>query len=52
MVVMRDLDFKHCVFSEKNMYTTDKRDGLNKKRRRVAGPLCTRLGLSTGEKTK
>ena len=24
------LDFEHCVFSEKNMYTADKRDGLNK----------------------
>ena len=24
------LDFEHCVFSEKNMYTADKRDGLSK----------------------
>ena len=24
------LDFDHCVFSEKNMYTSDKRDGLSK----------------------
>lgn len=24
------LDFDHCVFSEKNMYTTDKRDGMSK----------------------
>ena len=24
------LDFEHCVFSEKNMYTTDRRDGMSK----------------------
>ena len=24
------LDFEHCVFSEKNMYTADKRDGMSK----------------------
>ena len=24
------LDFDHCVFSEKNMYTSDKRDGMSK----------------------
>ena len=24
------LDFEHCVFSEKNMYSTNKRDGLSK----------------------
>lgn len=24
------LDFEHCVFSERNMYTSDKRDGLSK----------------------
>ena len=24
------LDFDHCVFSEKNMYSTDRRDGLSK----------------------
>ena len=24
------LDFEHCVFSEKNMYTSDKRDGMSK----------------------
>lgn len=24
------LDFDHCVFSEKNMYTTDRRDGMSK----------------------
>ncbi len=24
------LDFEHCVFSEKNMYSSDKRDGLTK----------------------
>lgn len=24
------LDFEHCVFSERNMYTADKRDGLSK----------------------
>ena len=24
------LDFEHCVFSEKNMYAADKRDGLSK----------------------
>ena len=24
------LDFEHCIFSEKNLYTADKRDGLSK----------------------
>ena len=24
------LDFEHCLFSEKNMYTSDKRDGTSK----------------------
>ena len=24
------LDFEHCVFSEKNMHSTDKRDGMSK----------------------
>lgn len=24
------LDFEHCVFSEKNMYSSDKRDGTSK----------------------
>ena len=24
------LDFEHCVFTEKNMYTADRRDGMSK----------------------
>lgn len=24
------LDFEHCLFSEKNMHATDKRDGMSK----------------------